>query len=272
MKSRGEKLTDENKLIRREVSAIYSKGTAALQFVRSRKLQLTPNHYILSIVTEKLEKDFLFGLCFFDSITGKMLLTTFQDDSILSTFTKLIYIFRPLEILYLRRALHLDCLRLLSSLPTKPVTTEINDPSAWNKDSCIREIERIFGDKEKWPRVLVHFSDLNCKRSEADPAASAGMVLSALGGLIHYMKASLLFDETIPIANYVYLDHENNLEVTDFDVKFTCKTEENPDNQLLTESETPSRTSRFGQNSRLVLDAQTLSCLDILELSYGSES
>lgn len=45
------KLTSTNKLMKRDVVAIYTKGTAALQLLRSRKMQLTASTYLLSIVT-----------------------------------------------------------------------------------------------------------------------------------------------------------------------------------------------------------------------------
>lgn len=104
---------------------------------------------------------------------------------------------------------------MLSALPSKPLTTEINDPNAWDISNCLEEISAIFGsglERKDWPRVLSYFSDPNRNHS------SDSLVLSAFGALIHYMKANLLFDETIPVANYVYLDHRNNREVSDYDL------------------------------------------------------
>lgn len=33
------------------------------------------------------------------------------------------------------------------------------------------------------------------------------------------MKDNLLYDQVIPIANYIRIDHENSIEVSDFDIK-----------------------------------------------------
>lgn len=91
MKERGEKINENTRLIKREVVAIYTKGTAALQLERSRKLDLSSHSsYILTIVTDReiasTERGLVFGLCFFDAVTGKIMLSYFEDDAILSVF------------------------------------------------------------------------------------------------------------------------------------------------------------------------------------------
>lgn len=40
------------------------------------------------------------AMCYYDVITGKILLTCFEDDAIFSTFSKIVYVYHPQEVVY----------------------------------------------------------------------------------------------------------------------------------------------------------------------------
>ncbi|KAL4491712.1 hypothetical protein ABPG73_013515 [Tetrahymena malaccensis] len=272
MKSQNIKLTERDKLMKRDVVAIYTKGTAALQLVRGRKLQLSTSTYILSIVTEKqsFSKKITFGLTLFDSITGKILLACFEDDNIYSTFQKIIYVYRPSEIIYRKQTTDIESLRLLSQLPTKPLTTQLNEETIWKPTYAFNHVADIFGSdniQNNWPKCLYFYS-----RSEENP--SYQLTYSALSALMYYMKSNLLFDETIPIANFIRIDHENNREISDYELKdqnLNCKMDgEGQNNNQSLEQEDVQEETNY-EDRRLIMDSQTLSNLDILEVSYGNK-
>ncbi|KAL4506669.1 hypothetical protein ABPG72_000240 [Tetrahymena utriculariae] len=274
MKSQNIKLTEKDKLMKRDVVAIYTKGTAALQLVRGRKLQLSTSTYILSIVTEKysFSKKITFGLTLFDSITGKILLACFEDDNIYSTFQKIIYVYRPSEIIYRKQTTDIESLRLLSQLPTKPLTIQLNEETIWKPTYAFNHIVDIFGSDDienKWPKCLYFYS-----RSEDNP--SYQLTYSALSALMYYMKSNLLFDETIPIANFIRIDNENNREISDYELKdpnydYKVEEEDSNNNQNMEKEEDQTQKETNQEDKRLIMDSQTLSNLDILEVSYGNK-
>ena len=88
-------ITHSDPIVKREISAIYTKGT--FQKDKTDSSYMTNSQNVLLYLYEKEKKEF--GFTFFDITTLKFHTGYFQDDEMLTKFRTLISRVRPVEVL-----------------------------------------------------------------------------------------------------------------------------------------------------------------------------
>ncbi|KAJ1907253.1 DNA mismatch repair protein msh6 [Tieghemiomyces parasiticus] len=202
MREKTAKTPKEDKIIRRELTSILTAGT----LVDGAMLHDTMATYCFS-VKEVLRADHqppYFGLCFVDTATGQFQLCGFQDDTNRTMLETLLIQMQPKEVVFERGHLSRATQRLLKNLLHAPIWNGLApDREFWDRASTERELLRggyfsspaaATGDDDDaatagWPAVL--------REAREDPA-----VLSAVGGLISYLRSLKLDKELVSLGNF----------------------------------------------------------------------
>ncbi|KAI8584582.1 hypothetical protein K450DRAFT_216999 [Umbelopsis ramanniana AG] len=214
-----------DKIIKRGLSYVLTAGT----LVDSGLLTSDMSIYCMSIKelcsTENAAPSF--GICFVDTSTAHFNLAVFEDDVNRTKLETLLMQVQPREVITERGQLSQKTTRLLKNTLSNPI---------WNQLMPEREFwdERVTEDeiriakyyerdgKDEWPQVLVE-------------AKEHPILMSALGGLIWYLRSLKLDKELLSLKNITHYDPIKN-------------------------------------TTSLVLDGQTLANLEILQNSYdGSD-
>jgi DNA mismatch repair ATPase MutS len=94
------------------------------------------------------------GVCFFDCTTLQIYLGQFEDDESLSALRTLSSQIRPVEIIHEREFSTSDIVKMLKNSPQNPTFTPMPPKNCWSFIRTCNNLEKYFGEKEKWPAVL----------------------------------------------------------------------------------------------------------------------
>ncbi|XP_078413344.1 DNA mismatch repair protein Msh6 [Cetorhinus maximus] len=246
--------TKFDRVVRREVCRIITKGTQTYSVLDGSPLE-SCNKYLLCM-KEKVSSDssgqcHSYGVCFVDTSVGKFYVGQFQDDRHCSRFRTLVAHYPPVQVLFERGNTSGETRKILKGCLVSAMQEGLQSASQfWDATKTLKVLaeEAYFSEtKDKdldapLPPVLQRMV------SEADslgltPGEGHELALSALGACVFYLKRCLVDQELLSLANF-----EEYVPV-DVDVERTKV----------------SSNCFVGSRQRLVLDAITLTNLEILQ-------
>lgn len=83
-----------------------------------------------------------------------------------------------------------ESLRLLSQLPSKPLTTQLKEDVFWRPSYAFNHLTTIFGSENMqntWPKNIFEYSHYNDN-------SKYELIFSALSALIAYLKENMLYE------------------------------------------------------------------------------
>ncbi|KAI8143577.1 muts domain V-domain-containing protein [Fennellomyces sp. T-0311] len=197
MRERGDK-GGKDKIIRRELTSKFTAGT----LVDSGLLTNDMNTYCMAI-KEKCASDTSgpeFGICFVDTATAEFHLTSFTDDIHRSKLETVIMQLKPRELVTEKGRLSHASMRVLKNTLSEPLwNMHTPEKEFWSEITTLDEI-RITGyygddveDESTWPEALKSIRD-------------QPLTLSALGGLIYYLRTLKLDKDLLSTRNISIYD------------------------------------------------------------------
>ncbi|XP_062083571.1 DNA mismatch repair protein MSH6 [Humulus lupulus] len=204
----------KDKVVRREICGVVTKGT----LTEGEMLSSNPDaSYIMALTesqnvgTQNVERNF--GVCVVDVATSRVLLGQFHDDSECSALSCLLSELRPVEIVQPTKQLSLETEKVLMRHTRSPLVNElVPDLEFWDAEKTIHEVKSIYeraSDQSvsRFPgrensnvmnssteEELSHPPDVLVELIRAGENGSCA--LSALGGILFYLKQAFL-DETL---------------------------------------------------------------------------
>ncbi|CAG8558122.1 14662_t:CDS:10 [Funneliformis caledonium] len=207
----------EEKVIRRQLTSILTAGT----LVDGGLLTNEMSTYCMSIKEScPTENDPpAYGICFVDTATGEFNLASFVDDIDRTQFETLIMQVKPKEIVYEKGMLNKRSQRILKTCINCPIWTGlIPEREFWDANATWDEIRfsRYFSNKQN----LTEKDDDDDETMEDgdngyDPeiwpeaikaARNKPLMMSALGGLIWYLRSLKLDEELVSLRNFKLYD------------------------------------------------------------------
>ena len=183
-----------DKVVRREVCQMSSKGTRVNNYLDSDNFEGDPR-YLLAIC-ENSEATPTFGVAFVDTTIGIFHLGQFTDDKNLSRLRTLTAHFPPAEILFEKGGLsNTTTTFLTSSLPGARREGLKRGSEFWESDKTLNVlVEKEYftgeGDEMVWPEALQEFID--CSDSKVAHSVSSGeLAVRALGAIVWYLSAGI---------------------------------------------------------------------------------
>ena len=188
----------EDKVIRRELSSVLTAGT----LVDGSMLQDDMSTYCVAI--KEVDRDNLpaFGIAFVDTATAQFHLTEFVDDMDMTRFETFVAQTRPGELLLEKSCISARALRILKNSTGPTTIWNYLKPGKefWPADITCREIHAsgyfVSQDEENeeaWPQVLREAKD-------------KGLVMSALGALIQYLRLLKIERDLVSLGNFSWYD------------------------------------------------------------------
>ncbi|KAK7206351.1 putative DNA mismatch repair protein Msh6 [Myxozyma melibiosi] len=214
----------EEKIIRRELSCVLTGGTLVDETMLTDEMST----FCVAIKEGVSETGTpMFGVCYVDTATGAFSLTQLEDDVDYNMFQTVIAQLRPKELILEKGVISPLAVRIIKNNTSPGTIWNYIKPRTefWPDDIAIEELSHgayfpgaNIDDRSQWPEIL--------QSIEEHPFA-----LSALGGLLWYLKQLRIDKELVSLGNFTKYD--------------------------------PVRTS-----SSLVLDGQSLQNLEIFANSY----
>jgi DNA mismatch repair protein MSH6 len=206
----GNKAKKADKIIRRELACILTAGT----LVDGSMLQGDMATYCAAIKECTIDDKPAFGIAFVDAATGQFFVSQFEDDVELTKFETFVAQTSPRELVLERSRLSTKALRILKNSTSPTTIWNYLKPGAefWDADTTRRELscsgyfsnpEEDDGD-EAWPEVL-------------NQAKDKDLLMSALGGLVHYLRVLKLEQNLISQRNFEWYNpiHQNGTLILD---------------------------------------------------------
>ncbi|CAG8434233.1 1760_t:CDS:10 [Ambispora gerdemannii] len=200
----------EEKVIRRELTSILTAGT----LVEDGLLTNDMGTYCLSIKEEITSETELpeFGVCFVDTATGEFNLASFKDDISRTKFETLIMQLKPREIVFEKGKLSQRSHRTLkNSIPNLIWNGLAPDNEFWNAETTLYEIRiaGYFSNKHKINDEEVN--ETYEESMESHPLAlkearEKPLMMSALGGLLWYLRSLKLDSDLVSLGNFHIYD------------------------------------------------------------------
>lgn len=189
----------EEKIIRRELSCVLTGGT----LVDETMLMDEMSTFCVAI-KEAMSEDGMpaFGVCYVDTATGAFSLNQFVDDVDYNTFQTVIAQLRPKELILEKGVISPLAFRIIKNNTSPGTIWNHIKPRVefWADDIALEELyhggyfpaENI-DDRSQWPDILQNI--------EEQPLA-----LSALGGLLWYLKHLRIDKELVSLRNFTKYD------------------------------------------------------------------
>ncbi|KAG9301665.1 hypothetical protein G9A89_016736 [Geosiphon pyriformis] len=207
----------EEKIIRRELTSILTAGT----LVDGGFLTNDMGTYSMAI-KEDCGFDHeppSFGICFVDTAIGEFNLASFKDDVNRTQFETLIIQLKPREIIYEKRNLSKRTQRILKDCIPNLILNPLDPESQfWNAQTTIGELNRCgyFEPKSKNNLKLTEEEENISNSQENDVeevfpmaiqvAKTRPIMMSALGGLLWYLRSLKLDMELVSLGNFHVYD------------------------------------------------------------------
>ena len=197
MRERGDKKPGKaDKVIHRELSCVFTSGT----LVDGGMLQDDMSTFCVSIKESIVDGSPAFGIAFVDAATGQFLLTDFVDDADLTKFETFVAQTRPQELLLEKSCISTKALRILKNNTGPTTLWNYLKPGKefWDSDHTTRDIDasgyfESDDTRKEWPAVL-------------EEARSKNLVMSALGGLIWYLRNLKIERDLLTLGNFTWYD------------------------------------------------------------------
>ncbi|KAK4161751.1 putative DNA mismatch repair protein msh6 [Cladorrhinum sp. PSN259] len=181
MRERGgsAKTSKADKIIHRELACILTGGT----LVDGSMLQDDMATYCAAIKESVIDDKPAFGIVFVDAATGQFFISEFEDDVDLTKFETFVAQTSPRELVLEKSRLSTKALRILKNNTGPTTIWNYLKPGTefWDADTTRRELDCngyfLSEDtkEEAWPEKL-------------DAAKDKDLLISALGGLTHYLR------------------------------------------------------------------------------------
>ncbi|XP_015712384.1 DNA mismatch repair protein Msh6 [Coturnix japonica] len=240
-----------DRVVRREICRILTKGTQTYSII---DCDPSENHskYLLCVKEkEDSSGQRVYGVCFVDTSVGKFYVGQFSDDRHCSRFRTLVAHYTPVQVLFEKGNLTVDTQKILkSSLISCIQEGLISGTQFWSASKTLKVLleEEYFKENQNPENGCVLPSVIKSLTSESDslgltPGEDSELALSALGGIVFYLKKCLIDQELLSLANfekYVPVDADSA--------------------KMASSSNSFARTDR-----RMVLDGVTLMNLEVLQ-------
>ncbi|CAG8589017.1 12391_t:CDS:10, partial [Gigaspora rosea] len=211
----------EDRIIRRELTSVFTAGT----IVEGGLLTNEMSTYCMSIKescpTENAPP--AFGICFVDTATAEFHLASFLDDVDRTQFETLIMQTKPKEIIYEKGMLSQLSKRILKDCTNRPIWTALKPESEfWDANTTRSQIRmsRYFSNNQNTSiaqnevdnegDVTMIDNDEGNKietwPSAIQEALKDPLMLSALGGLLWYLRSLKLDAELVSLQNFHIYD------------------------------------------------------------------
>ncbi|XP_033727077.1 LOW QUALITY PROTEIN: DNA mismatch repair protein Msh6-like [Pecten maximus] len=248
LKASSKQTTKFDKVVKREVCRVTTKGTQTFSFMDG-DCSGAQNNFLLAIAEKEgaVEGCSIFGVCFVDTSIGKFYVGQFADDRHCSRLRTLIAHYTPSQVLFERNKMTPKTQLVLKNNLTFVSKEGLTSGSEfWDSSKTLKRLaeEDYFkvNDKFVWPATIKKMI------SETDalgltPGDDYNLAIRALGAVTWYLQYSLLDQELLSMNNF-----EEYSPLDDAEVK-ECKKE------------------TFGGRQHMVLDGVTLANLDITENS-----
>ncbi|KAF9876970.1 hypothetical protein CkaCkLH20_05816 [Colletotrichum karsti] len=195
MRERGDtapKAKKADKIIRRELACILTGGT----LVDGSMLQDDLATFCVAIKESVIDGKPAFGITFVDCATGQFFISEFEDDADLTKFETFVAQTSPREIILEKSRISTKAVRILKN-NTSPMTiwnylkpgTEFLDADMSRREISSGGYFSNEDGEETWPEALA-------KAKEKD------LLMSSLGGLIHYLKFLKLEGSLLSQGNF----------------------------------------------------------------------
>ncbi|CAK9152913.1 unnamed protein product [Ilex paraguariensis] len=215
----------KDKVVKREICAVVTRGT----LTEGEMLSANPDASYLMAVTENCQisenqqEERIFGVCVVDVATSKIILGQFGDDSECSALCCLLSELRPVEIIKPAKLLSLETDRILMRHTRSPLVNELVPLlEFWDAEKTVNEVKGVYtrlndqsvssslkdassfaidssgkdGGAEYLPKIL-------CELVNAGKSGS--YALSALGGVLFYLKQAFLNETLLRFAKFELL-------------------------------------------------------------------
>ncbi|CAG8542071.1 1112_t:CDS:10 [Diversispora eburnea] len=217
----------EEKIIRRELTSILTAGTIVDGGLLTNEMSTFCMSIKESCNTENESPTF--GICFVDTATAEFHITSFNDDLDRTQFETLIMQVKPREIVYEKGRLSQRTMRILKNCTSRTIWTALKpDVEFWDATTTHDEIrfsryfskngKKSFGQEEEEDVIMENNNDdeiMENSESE-DPydtwpsaikeAMKKPLMMSALGGLIWYLRSLKLDAELVSLKNFHIYD------------------------------------------------------------------
>lgn len=234
----------KDKVVRREICAVVSKGT----LTDGEFMSANPEAAYLMALTEhhgnhpNEMSERTYGVCVVDVTTSRVIIGQFNDDSECSHLCCILSEIRPVEIVKPAKILSAETERVLLKHTRNPLVNElIPIVEFWDADKTVDQLKRIYGHNND---VSDQDGGLDCLPDVLLELVKTGhnsrSALSALGGALYYLKQAFLDEQLLRFAQFELLP---------------C-----------------SVFSGFASKPYMVLDAAALENLEIFENSRNGES
>ncbi|XP_076019011.1 DNA mismatch repair protein Msh6 [Genypterus blacodes] len=255
------KPTKFDRVVKREVCRIITRGTQTYSVLDGAPSE-SQSKFLLCL-KEKAEDEGAsrcrtYGVCFVDTSVGHFHLGQFQDDRHCSRLRTLVAHFSPAEVLFERGNPSVETRKLLKASLSSALQEGLNAGSQfWDAQKTLKTLseedyfsESASKDEDAGKSFLP--SLLKTMTSESDslcltPKEGYELALSALGGLIFYLKKCLVDQELLSMANFEeYVPVDVEMEKAAGPASFFARTRQ-----------------------RMVLDGVTLANLEIFQNASG---
>ncbi|KAB8337133.1 hypothetical protein FH972_021437 [Carpinus fangiana] len=188
----------ENKVIRRELAAVFTSGT----LVDGGMLQNDMATYCVAIKETDVDNLPVFGIAFVDTATAQFHLANIIDDADMTKFETFVAQIRPGELLLEKSCLSSRAIRILkaNTAPTTIWNWLKPDKEFWPGDITTREIDASAyfvaqGDQrdDSWPEALQQAKDNE-------------LVISSFGALTQYLRMLKIDRDLISLGNIQWYD------------------------------------------------------------------
>ncbi|KAJ3219606.1 DNA mismatch repair protein msh6 [Dinochytrium kinnereticum] len=185
------RVDQEDNIIRRELTSILTTGT----LVDSNLLSNDMSTYCMSITEmEPKSEEPRYCICFADTATADFKLSFFQDDVERSTFETLVHQIKPRELVVEKGTLSHRTMQIIKNNLSNPqVNFLIPGTEFWDHDRTVLELQSGGYFKKDMPSEISAL--IECKDS-----------LTALGGMISYLRTLKLDKELVSIGNFIKYD------------------------------------------------------------------
>ncbi|KAK9454573.1 muts domain V-domain-containing protein [Dipodascopsis uninucleata] len=196
MRERGKK---EDKIIKRELSCVLTAGTLVDETMLMNEMS-TFCVAIKESATSNLMP--LFGVCFVDTATGAFNLTEFSDDSDYNMLQTVIAQIRPKELILEKGIISPSAIRVIKNNTSTGTIWNYLKPRVefWDEIIALEELTRgeyfpaeTLDDQSQWPNELLAIME-------------KPTVMSALGGMLWYLRSLKIDKELVSLGNFSSYD------------------------------------------------------------------
>ncbi|PRQ21660.1 putative DNA mismatch repair protein MutS [Rosa chinensis] len=199
----------KDKVVKREVCAVVTKGT----LTEGEMLSANPDASYLMAVTETSQNlanqngERIFGVCVVDVATSRVILGQFADDLECSALSCLLSELRPVELVKPAELLSPETEKVLLRHTRSPLVNELVPLlEFWDAERTVCEVKSIYSCADD-----SHMEEhgLGCMPDVLSELVGAGedgiCALSALGGVLFYLKQAFLEETLLRFAKFELL-------------------------------------------------------------------